>query len=385
MKRKWAILFLSASLLLTACQQQQETESPTGETVSTSEGEGGQLSTVDVVTTTENQLVQNYYRPLLVEGRYLPSESRGITLRLNSDVNLKAFELGLMSLSTDVFPTADYLFQEGQVIPEDSVRSWLRREDPENNPEGLNPVDNQETDPSERNPIYLQSLLEQNYYVETDSGPQLAGISLGLAMNQVDYYRKEQFGAEFETKISREELLKQGQEMGNELVRRIRALDGMDDIPIVVGIFEQATRDHFGGGVFISQGTSKDGASTVKDWKSVNERKEVFPLTGNDTSEGNSFKNFKSEVETFFPNLSGVTGVALYREDMIVSLDVSIVTQFYGTGEIIAFTQVVQDAATKYLPPNLETEITIDSIEGPESFLYRETGESTFKAYVFKK
>lgn len=385
MKRKWAILFLSASLLLTACQQQQETESPTGETVSTSEGEGGQLSTVDVVTTTENQLVQNYYRPLLVEGRYLPSESRGITLRLNSDVNLKAFELGLMSLSTDVFPTADYLFQEGQVIPEDSVRSWLRREDPENNPEGLNPVDNQETDPSERNPIYLQSLLEQNYYVETDSGPQLAGISLGLAMNQVDYYRKEQFGAEFETKISREELLKQGHEMGNELVRRIRALDGMDDIPIVVGIFEQATRDHFGGGVFISQGTSKDGASTVKDWKSVNERKEVFPLTGNDTSEGNSFKNFKSEVETFFPNLSGVTGVALYREDMIVSLDVSIVTQFYGTGEIIAFTQVVQDAATKYLPPNLETEITIDSIEGPESFLYRETGESTFKAYVFKK
>ncbi len=384
MKRKWAILFLSASLLLTACQQ-QETESPTGETVSTSEGEGGQLSTVDVVTTTENQLGQNYYRPLLVEGRYLPSESRGITLRLNSDVNLKAFELGLMSLSTDVFPTADYLFQEGQVIPEDSVRSWLRREDPENNPEGLNPVDNQETDPSERNPIYLQSLLEQNYYVETDSGPQLAGISLGLAMNQVDYYRKEQFGAEFETKISREELLKQGQEMGNELVRRIRALDGMDDIPIVVGIFEQATRDHFGGGVFISQGTSKDGASTVKDWKSVNERKEVFPLTGNDTSEGNSFKNFKSEVETFFPNLSGVTGVALYREDMIVSLDVSIVTQFYGTGEIIAFTQVVQDAATKYLPPNLETEITIDSIEGPESFLYRETGESTFKAYVFKK
>ena len=173
--------------------------------------------------------------------------------------------------------------------------------------------------------------------------------------------------------------------MGNELVRRIRALDGMDDIPIVVGIFEQATRDHFGGGVFISQGTSKDGASAVKDWKSVNERKEVFPLTGNDTSEGNSFKNFKSEVETFFPNLSGVTGVALYREDMIVSLDVSIVTQFYGTGEIIAFTQVVQDAATKYLPPNLETEITIDSIEGPESFLYRETGESTFKAYVFKK
>lgn len=383
MKKKIVFLMLSSSLLLAACGDQTNNADP--ENAATSEQADGTAATTPADVTTENQVSDLFYRPLLVDGMYQPSNSRGITLRLNSSVNLKTFETGLMRLSTQNFPTKNHLFQEGQVIPEASIRSWIRRKDAENNPEGLNPEDNKKVEPDERNPVYLQSILEQNYYVETDKGPKLAGISIGLAMNQVDYYTKEAFGAEYETRIPREQLLKEGQEMAKEIVRRIREMDKGGDLPIMMAIYEQAPRDDLSGGVFISQGVSGKGTNTIGEWTAINERKEVFPLTGNDSNEGNSFKNFKSEIESFFPNLSGVTGIADYKDDRLMSLDVSIVTQFYGAGEMIAFTQFVQDAASKFLPPNIETEITVESMQGIEAFLLRKQGGSKFEAHIFTK
>src|SRR5699024_2533266 len=183
--------------------------------------------------TTENQLNSTYYRPLIVDGEYKTSNSRGITLKMNSSVNLKSFETGLMRLSQNYFSTENHLFQEGQFISSDSIYSWLGRES-EDNPEGLNPSDNKKTEPDERNPIYLQTILEQDYYRETDEGTKLAGVSIGLGMNQVDYYRKVQFGPEFETQISKEELLKQGQKMANEIVKRMREVEEIGELPIMV-------------------------------------------------------------------------------------------------------------------------------------------------------
>ena len=375
---------LSSSLLLGACSdkgiglgQENDTDGQTTEQTAGNDTEGNNAN-----ITTENQLNSTYYRPLIVDGEYKTSNSRGITLKMNSSVNLKSFETGLMRLSQNYFSTENHLFQEGQFISSDSIYSWLGRES-EDNPEGLNPSDNKKTEPDERNPIYLQTILEQDYYRETDEGTKLAGVSIGLGMNQVDYYRKVQFGPEFETQISKEELLKQGQKMANEIVKRMREVEEIGELPIMVGIFEQAPRDNLGGGVYISQGISQNGSGSIGEWTRVNERKEVFPLTGTDSNEGNSFKNFKSEVESFFPNLSGVTGIAHYRDDRLVKLDVNMVTQFYGAGEIIAFTQYVKDAAEKFLTPSIETEITIESMDGVEAILLRSTGGNGFDAHIF--
>ena len=102
-----------------------------------------------------------------------------------------------------------------------------------------------------------------------------------------------------------------------------------------------------------------------------------------ESAEGNAFANFKSEVENFFPNLSGVTGVAHYIEDNLVTLQIDIMTQFYGKGEIIAFTQYLNQAANTYLPENLPIEIKVESLNGIESFLKRESEETEFVTHIF--
>ncbi|WP_080145420.1 CamS family sex pheromone protein [Marinilactibacillus piezotolerans] len=388
MRKKWILSSLAGAVLfLTACESLPNSEN-TGEETAEQNGENGtQSGQANDTVTIENQIDSNYYRPLITEeGSYAPSKNRGITLVLNSNVNIKTFEEDLMRISHRYFSTEDHYFQEGQFLPANLVSSWLRRdrelteEEIEDGAEnlGLNPRDNGSTDPETREPIYLSSILEQDYYVETENGMELAGVSVGLALNSVDY-----FGEGQQQDISTEELIEEGQQIGNEVVSRMREIEGLGTVPIMIGLYEQSTRDDFAGGTYISEGVSENGASTVSDWTAINEDRKVFPIEGMESAEGNAFANFKSEVENFFPNLSGVTGVAHYIEDNLVTLQIDIMTQFYGKGEIIAFTQYLNQAANTYLPENLPIEIKVESLNGIESFLERESEETEFVTHIF--
>lgn len=373
--KKWRMgLVVATSVLLTACGGQSEDEQADDNVTNESE------STAAVHTTDLNK---NMYRPVMRDGQYQPSKSRGITLRLNSSMNIKAFERGLLDLSTETFPTDEYYFEEGQYIPSDVVNNWLGRKS-DSNADGLNPEDNGEVAEDARNPIYLQSLLEQDYYKETDEGIRLEGISIGLALNAVDYYQKESYGATFETEIPREKLLEEGQAMADEVVKRIREVEGLEDVTIVVGLFEQSAIDDLAGGVYIKEGVSSSGSTAVSSWDDLTESKSVLPLDESESNEGSSFSNFKKEVENFFPNLSGVTGRVSYRSETPVSMVIDINTQFYGEGEIIAFAQHVKTVAEEYLPSGYPIEINIDSLEAHEAFLSRDGNQEKFSMHVFQ-
>lgn len=374
MNKKIIATLAATVFLLSACSD------PTGE--GTSDNPADNTEKANETTTTSHQLSDDYYRTIVTNGSYQTSKTRGSTLGLNSNFNLKAFETGLMSLSQSHFATDDYYFQEGQYINEATANSWLKRVS-EENPEGLNPEDNKKDGSDERNPYYLNSILEQNYMIKKDDKFKLGGISIGLSMNAIDYYQKVEFGAEFETKISRDELLKQGKAMADKIVQRLRETEGIGEVPIVVGIFEQSPKDSLAGGSFIAQAVSEKGDTKVGNWESQNQEKVIFPLVDKTSNELTNFENFKSEVENFFPNLSGVTAEAQYTDDKLVKMKVTIITQFYGESEIIGFTQYVADKATKFLPPNIPIEITIGSINGTESFLARKTAETTFYTHIF--
>ncbi|EXJ22991.1 hypothetical protein ADIAL_1614 [Alkalibacterium sp. AK22] len=350
----------------------------------------------------EVQADSGYFRPVINEdGTYSPSLSRGITRRLNSGVNMRTFESDLMRLSQSFFSTEDHFFQEGQFIPSETISAWLRRQQPveeetevdeenEGSEEtgeeeesvdlGLNPVDNESMDPSERNPIYLSSILEHNFYVQTENGLELSGVSIGLAMNSVDYFGPQ---GELEQTVSTEELLEEGQRMSNEIISQMREMEGLEEVPIMIGLFEQSRQDNLAPGTYIAQAISENGNTSASSWRRINERRVVFPLEGMQSAEGNSFANFRSEVEGFFPNISGVTGTAHYIEEQLVDLQINMMTQFYGKGEIIAFTQFINEAATNFLPQDVPVEIRVESLNGMESFLYKDADQDEFEVYIF--
>lgn len=366
------LLFISGCGLIASDEKERETEEIPEEIV-------GEQKDSNVVTT--NQLGGDYYRPALDENdRYLTSKNRGITLTLNSGINLSLFEKDLMRISQEQYPTDKNFIQEGQYLSKEQVTSWLERKSSDN-PDGLNPEDNGDED--NRAPRYLNSILELDFFNEADGKLNLSGISIGLALNSVDYYPAYQFGPTLEQEIPEAEILKEGQKIANKIIKQAREIEQLSNIPILIGLYQQSPRDDLAGGVYIAQGISTDGATEIKNWETINEKRVVFPLEGADSAEGNAFANFQSEVESFFPNISGLTGRGHYINDQLERLSIEIVTQFYGESEIISYIQYLKQSATTFLPADLDVEIVVESPTNVEAFLKKDRTESEYFSYIF--
>ncbi|MEJ1330731.1 CamS family sex pheromone protein [Latilactobacillus sakei] len=205
---------------------------------------------------TTGKVTDSMYEGVIDNGQYKTSQTRGLTTQQsNTSFDVKSLESGLLKLSKEQFPTSKYVFQEGQSLKTAQAQKWLARKS-KTNTEGLNPEDNGQKDPNKRNPIYLQQILEQDYLGEDGS---MKGMSIGLGMNQVDYYTKEQYGATFETKISKAMMTQQGKQMANKVLSRMRQKKGLSDTTIVIGLYKQAPKDSLVGGTFFAYGVSKKG------------------------------------------------------------------------------------------------------------------------------
>lgn len=326
------------------------------------------------------------YAGVIKNGKYLTSKSRGVTANQDSNLmNLKSFETGLQDISKTQFSTTKYVFQEGQYLSKSTVENWLGRKT-KSNTTGLNPASNGSTEPTKRNPIYLQSIEEQDYMQKSGSKLKLSGVTIGLAMNSVDYYRKTTYGAQYETDISDETLEKEGKAMAKEVLARLRKRAALKNVPIVIALYKQASNDSLIGGHYVTYSVSN--GDSIKKWKALDIQNVVFPLktgeTAPNTNDADAFSNFKSEVESFFPNLSGVTAQAQYKNGSLQGMNVSITTQFYSETEIKSFTQFLADQAEKYLPSGVKTDITVSSTtDGVQSFLSRKSSGKSFTTHVF--
>ncbi len=327
------------------------------------------------------------YQGVITDGQYRTSKSRGVSLSQESNqFNIKGFENQLLDISKKEFSTKKYIFQEGQYLSTKTVTNWLGRKT-KSNPDGLNPTANKSTDPNKRNPIYLSQIDEQDYMTQDGKSLKLSGVTIGLAMNSIDYYQKNKFGATYETEISNAQMKQEGKKIADQVLARLRKKSALKDVPIVIAMYRQASDDSLVGGNFYAYSVNDGGTTKVSSWEPLNIKSYVFPIkTGKkapNENDENSFENFKSQTQKFFPNLSGVTAQAKYVDGSLSGMNVTINTQFYSQTEIISFTQYLQTTAQRYLPANAPIDITVQSTEGIQSFLSRGANEKKFSTHVF--
>ncbi|WP_225047795.1 CamS family sex pheromone protein [Lacticaseibacillus kribbianus] len=330
------------------------------------------------------------YQGVIKNGRYQTSSARGLTLQTNTQggnsFNIKSMETGLQDIAKTHFATSKYVFQEGQLLSTATTTKWLGRKS-KSNADGLNPTDNKKTGENDRRPIYLQSLVEQDYMLQSKGKLKYGGIAIALGLNEYDYYQKVKYGATYTTHIDQAKLASEGKQMAATVIARIRQMKGVgQDIPIVVSLYKNAARDSLVGGTFFATVTASSG-TTLGDWKTLNQQNEVLPVVNNakpvNTTVATDFNNFSTQVENFFPTLAGITAQAHYDGGELSGLNVTINTQFYGETEVESFTQYVATTAAKYLPSGAKIEITVQATQGIQAFLARESGEKNFTTHVF--
>lgn len=388
--RKIFSIALASVLLLSACapnfQKQEE--------VVQDQKDSGEKAIIP-----KYKISDEYYRTILP---FKESEARGLVVNnINSKYDLQEFETGLMRMAQTAFDPETYLFQEGQYLKSETVRQWLNRQytpaqlqerglkDSENI--GLNPLDNEQGDIAERyekSPIYLAHILEHDYLIKGDNGKvSLGGIVIGLALNSVYYYQKVQYGDTFQTKISHDVLDREGKKMAQEIIKRLRTMDGLKEIPITIALFEQESRTSIVPGNFFAYANAGKGSADLGDWKAVDEKYILFPssqATEQHRDDATSFSNFKQDVEAYFPNFNGIVGRAFYVGGHLQELNIDIPIQFYGKTESIGFTQFVTGKVMEHFPDYIAVQVNISSVMGPEALIVKDVDQKEPFVHIYK-
>lgn len=334
------------------------------------------------------QIDDQYYRTLLP---YKESASRGLIVsNLNTKYDVKEAESGLLRLSQQAFDPSKYYFQEGQYLDKDTVTSWLSRSNQD--PAGLNPRTTKNMTPTERAknaPIYLAHIVEQNYLQETGKNKvKLAGVSIGLALNSVYYYQKEQYGATYEEDIPQSKLETEGKKIAKQVVKRLRQIDGLAEVPITVGLFKQQSRSSIVPGTYFAYTDVDEGSATIKDWKNINEKYVLFPTSDTDNKYrdiNENFTNFKHDIDKYFSNYTNIVGTGFYQNNKIQKLEIEIPIKFYGTSEIIGFTQYMSGEVMDQFPKGLQIEVNVTSVSGPEALVVKEANSNEPYVHIYNK
>lgn len=326
------------------------------------------------------------YQGVIQNGHYKTSKARGVNVSQNDNqYNLKSFESGLTQISKRVFSTKNYIFQEGQYLNTSTVENWLSRKT-KSNPSGLNPAQGKKSNP---NPEYVQQLEEQDFMEESGNSMKLKGITIGIGINSEYNYKKKTDGPTYTKKISDSEVKRQGEIAAQKVLKRMRHKSGVGNVPIVIALYKQAPDDSLVGGSFYAY--SKNSGSKITSWHQLHYKTMVLPkasatnsTTSSTQTDSDSFSNFKSQIQSFFPNLSGVTAQAQYNKNQLTGMHITVTTQFYSQSEITSFTQYIARAAKRYLPSGIPIDIKIQSDSEMQAVVYRDSGSNTFRTHIFE-
>ncbi|MGY3742599.1 CamS family sex pheromone protein [Leuconostoc inhae] len=332
------------------------------------------------------QRASGQYQTVIKDGRYLVSAARGITATSEpNSLDVKHFESSLLDLSKTQFKPSQYIFQEGQYLSSDTVNDLLSRKSSSNS-NGLNPEDNGKTD-SSRNPIYVQTLTEQDFMTKSGNNLKLSGIVVGIAMNTQDEYQKEQYGTTYKQEISEADRVAYGKKVAPQIIKKIRSQSGVSkNTPVVVAMYANSASDSLAPGGFYAEVKSAQGTD-LSEWTDISDKSIVLPKEATDTSslgndENNGFANFKNDVSNFFPNIAGATAVANFKKGTLSGLNVTVTTQFYSQTEIDSFTTYVSQSALKFLPNNVPVRIVVQTANELQAILIRNANDKTFSTTI---
>ena len=320
--------------------------------------------------------------------------ARGLVAQgLNTRLDVDEFETGLMRIAKESFSTKDYVLQSGKYLDKDTVQALLgRKRTPEAQadlekvakkklPNGLNPAlpageSETLTARNEKSPLYLASILEQDYLkVKDNNQAELGGVVIGLAMNSVNYYAEEH-GYPREQKIDDKKLLEEGQKMAQDILPILQQKDELKNVPITFAIYRQEAKSSLVPGSYLSYATVDKGSNKVDNWKAIDEKYYLFPSNAADTDyrdDATIVKNFNKKLSDHFQGeYTAVVGRGFYKDGQLKEMKLEIPVQFSGKAEVIGFTQYVAGAIMEYFPNYVKVQVTIKSVERSEAIIIRD-------------
>ncbi|MCE4964202.1 CamS family sex pheromone protein [Staphylococcus haemolyticus] len=398
--KRTLFLIITSIVLLTACGNNNDNKNNQSVNKQETKTDSNSVKTI----ATDKNVQGDNYRTILP---FKESKARGVLQdNMANSYNGDDFERGLLTLSKDVFPTDDYLYQDGQYLDKDTLNSYLNpkytkkeidkmsEKEKESNKAsenlGLNPSHKGEDDPekiAEQSPAYLSNILEQDFYDSGDTkGKIIKDMTIGLAMNSVYYYQKEKDGETFSKELDDKEIEKQGKQMASEILTRLRANDDLKDIPIHFAIYKQSDQNSITPGEFIANTTVDDDQTKINKWKKIDQVSALLPSsTAKKYNENlnNNFKQFNDNLQSYFTNFTQAVGKVKFDGKKPTQLTIDLPIDYYSQAETIGITQYVTEQARKYFDNIDSYEIRIKDGNTPRALISKSKEDKEPQVHIY--
>ncbi|MEI2666970.1 CamS family sex pheromone protein [Rossellomorea sp. LJF3] len=315
------------------------------------------------------------------------SVNRGlITMTINNRSDMDEIETGLMSLSTEHFSPEKYVYQEGQYLK--NLNSWLGRKS-KTNKAGLNPelaiTDDmtweEQMEMEKKNPMYLAYIHEQNY---VDADGKIKGISLGLAMNSIDYIRVEDDKKLMhfdEVNINEKMMEEYGKKVANTVASRVRANNELKNVPIMISIFKLQPLNSVVPGNYIATTYLDENDREIKNWDDVSDKYFYFPSDEGEEKDRdlyNRIRDLEDYVSKYFAHQDiEFVGKGLYRKETLNKLVIDVHTGMVKETELIGFAQAIGPEIVDYFP-HTPVYLYVKTPKGLKATIVKEVDQEPF-------
>lgn len=385
MKKRLAIMFFIFLLLLSACSPQFKEDED--QVIDHSLEEGAPETAI----IPHHSLEEDNYRVVIDSNL---SKARGvITNQIGNRLDIDELEEGLQRHSKSAFDPSTHYFQEGQYIEKDVLYDWLERKDStEEDSQGLNPEigEGSKEEQEKENPKYLSHILEQNYLTKKgEEAVELAGVSLGIAMKSVYRFQTEIGGPYHYEEISQEEMMKEAESIVAEVIQRVRQIEGLENVPLLIAVYREAPQNSLVPGNFVAKTLVPGDKASVDEWQTIDEEYVLFPSgyaekTYPDISA--NIVDFEADISNYFPNYVSVIGKGFYQNGELQKLTLEIPVAFYGKAELVGFTQYAYGLILSGFQNHYDMEVKITSGSGTkqEALIFREAGEDEGFVHIYR-
>ena len=315
------------------------------------------------------------------------SVNRGlITMMINNRSDMDEIETGLMSLSKEYFSPDKYEYEEGQYL--NDLKYWLYRKTDEDSL-GLNPsievsekMDwKKRMEIEKNNPMYLAYIHEQNY---VDSNGKLKGISLGLAMNSVDYIRVQDSDKLMhfdEVKIDDKKLEEYGKNAAKKVISRVRKNKKLKNVPILISIYKLKPINSVTPGNYFTYSYLDENDKSIKKWNDVSEKYYYFPSPEGEEKDRdlyNRIRDLEDYVSKYFSHQQiEFVGKGLYKKENLNKLVIDVHTGMVKETELIGFSQAIGPEIVDYFP-HTPVYLYVKTPQGLKATIVKEVDQEPF-------
>lgn len=277
---------------------------------------------------------------------------------------------GLQLLSNHYFSTSNHYMSEGQYLKLSLMKEMLsRKSDNSLQPQSGTTIENIE------DPIMVQNLQEQDYYIKSGDRYTLKGIAFAIVIDP-----RKSDNSRLDVAMSDKEIEKYGRECIQRLYKVIQNADDFKDVkdlPVLITVYQATdkTTSTVDGHYILKSYCQKE----VGEISNVNQETVLFASERAqvvDKTTSNDFDTIKASLKNAATEAAGFVGEARYENDEIQSMVINVHLNVKTATELMYLTSIVADGIDNKFTYDFSVKVLVYSQDEIAAIIVKNKGES---------